>query len=149
VFAVAGLLEQAEAALKEALEINPLGAFTRMHLGEAYLLQGRLAQALAAFEQEPHEGYRLLGRSVVNHALGREAVSSTALDQLSELPVYAFLIAQGNAYRGNVDLAFQWLERAYAQRNALLSQIRLEPLLRNLHAESRWSVFLKKMGLAE
>ena len=144
----AGLLEQAEAALKAALEINPLGAFTRNHLGEVYLMRGRLAEALAAFNQEPHEGYRLLGLSVANHALGREALSSTALEQLGELPVHAFLNAQGNAYCGNVDLAFEWLESAYAQRDARLCQIKLEPLLRNLHGESRWSAFLKKIGLA-
>jgi len=145
----AGLLEQAEAALNEALEINPLGAFTRSHLGESYLIQGRLAEALATFEKEPHEGYRLLGRSVANHALGREEISATALDQLSELPVNAFLIAQGNAYRGNVDLAFRWLERAHAQRNAVLCHVKLEPLLHSLHGDSRWTVFLKKMGLTD
>ena len=145
----AGLLEQAEAALNEALEINPLGAFTHMHLGQVYLIQDRLPEALAAFEKEPHEGYRLLGLSVANHALGHEAVSSSALDQLSELPVNAFLIAQGYAYRGNVDRAFQWLERAHAQRNAVLCHVKLEPLLYNLHGDLRWSVFLRKMGLAD
>jgi len=144
----AGLLEQAEAALKESLEINPLGAFTRSHLGQVCLIQGRLAEAFAAFAEEPHEGYRLLGLSVAHHALGREAASSEALDQLSEQPVNAFLIAQANAYRGNADLAFQWLERAHAQRNAVLCHVKLEPFLRSLHRDSRWPLFLNKMGLA-
>ena len=63
--------------------------------------------------------------------------------------MHAFLIAQGNAYCGNVDLAFEWLERAYAQRNAGLCQVKLEPFLRNLHGDWRWQAFLKKMGLAD
>jgi tetratricopeptide (TPR) repeat protein len=145
----AGFLEQAEAALKEALELNPLGGFTYAHLGEVYLVQRRFPEALAAFKRESHEGIRLLGLSVANHALGREAQSSATLERLSELPVHAFLIAQGNAYCGNVDLAFEWLQRAYAQRDAGLCQVKLEPLLRNLHGDWRWQAFLKKMGLAD
>jgi hypothetical protein len=86
---------------------------------------------------------------VAYHALGRKAQSSAALEQLSELPVHAFLNAQGNAYLGNVDQAFEWLERAYTQRNAGLCQIKLAPLLRNLHGDPRWQPFLKKMGFAD
>jgi TolB-like protein/tetratricopeptide (TPR) repeat protein len=145
----AGFLEQAEAALKEALELNPLGGMTYAGLGDVYLAQGRFPEALAAYKKESHEGFRLLGLSVTYHALGRKAPSSAALEQLSELPVYAFSNAQGNAYRGNVDQAFEWLERAYMQRNAGLCQLRIQPLLRNLHGDPRWQRFLKKMGLAD
>jgi tetratricopeptide (TPR) repeat protein len=142
----AGSLEQAEAALKEALELNPHGGMTYAVLGLVYLAQGRFPETLAAFEKESHEGHRLLGLSAAYHALGREASSSAALEKLSELPVHSFLNAQGNAYRGNVDLAFEWLERAYAQRNSGLAEIKHRPLLSNLHADSRWPLFLKKMG---
>jgi TolB-like protein len=145
----AGSLEQAEAALKEALKLNPLGGMTCAVLGQVYLAQHRFPEALAAYEKESHDGFRLLGLSVAYHALGRKAPSSAALDQLSELPVHAFLNAQGNAYLGNVDQAFEWLERAYTQRNAGLSQIKVQPLLRNLHGDPRWQLFLKKMGFAD
>jgi TolB-like protein/DNA-binding SARP family transcriptional activator len=145
----AGSLEQAEAALKEALKLNPLAGMTYSALGLVYLAQDRFPEALAAYEKESHDGFRLLGLSVAYHALGRKAPSSAALDQLSELPVHAYLNAQGNAYLGNVDQAFEWLERAYTQRNAGLSQIKLQPLLRNLHGDPRWQPFLKKMRLAD
>ena len=49
-------------------------------------------------------------------------MSTVALEQLGELPAHAFLNAQANAYCGNTDLAFEWLERAYKQRNAGLPQ---------------------------
>lgn len=145
----AGFLKQAEAALKQALELNPLGGMTYEHLGEVYLAQGRHAEALAAFKKESLEELRLLGLSAAYHALGRKAQSSAALEQLSELPLHAFLIARGNAYCGNVDRAFEWLERAHTQRNAGLSQIKLHPLLRNLHSDPRWQPFLEKLGLAD
>ncbi len=111
----AGLLEQAEAALKEALELNPLGGLTYKSLGDVYLVQGRFPEALAAFEKESHDGFRLLGLSMAHHALGQKGPSAAALEQLGELPMHAFLNAQANAYCGNVDLAYEWLERAYTQ----------------------------------
>jgi adenylate cyclase len=145
----AGFLEQAEAALKEAFELNPVGGFIYEHLGQVYLAQGRFAEALAAFKKESDEGLRLLGLSAAYHALGRKAQSSAALEQLSELPAHAFKMARGYAYRGEVDQAFEWLERAYAQRNAGLCALKPQPTLRNLHRDPRWQLFLKKMGLAD
>jgi cell division inhibitor SulA len=90
-----------------------------------------------------------VGLSVAYHALGRKAQSSAALEKLSELPAHAFLSAEGNTYVGNVDQAFEWLERAYTQRSASLCQIKLAPRLRNLHGDPRWQLFLKKMRLAD
>jgi TolB-like protein len=145
----AGLLEQAEAALKHAVELSPLGGSTYRTLGQVYLAQGRFAEALASFKEESHEGFRLLGLTTAYHALGQNAPSSAALAQLAELPMHAYLNAQGNAYRGDVDHAFEWLERAYKQRNAGLCQMKCEPFLYNLHGDARWSLFLKKMGLAD
>ena len=104
-----------------------MAGLTNACLGEVYLEQGRFPEALAAFEKESHEGFRLLGLSVAYHALGRKAQSSAALEQLGELPMHAYLNAQANAYCGNVDLAFEWLERAYRQRNAGLSQMKFSP----------------------
>ncbi len=63
--------------------------------------------------------------------------------------MHAYLNAQANAYCGNVDLAFEWLERAYKQRNAGLCQMKPQPLLRNLRSDPRWQSFLKKMRLAD
>jgi adenylate cyclase len=145
----AGFLEQAEAALQQALELNPLGGMTYAGLGDVYLAQGRFPDALAAYEKESHDGFRLLGLSMAYHALGRKALSSAALEQLGELPVHAFLNAKANAYAGNVDQAFEWLQRAYAQRNAGLCQVKVEPWLRNLHADPRWQLYLEQVGLSD
>ena len=145
----AGYLEQAEAAVKQALELSPLGGIANACLGDVYLEQGRFPEALAAFEKEPHEGFRLLGLAAAYHALGRKVQSAAALEQLGELPMHAYLTAQANAYCGNVDLAFEWLERAYKQRNAGLSQMKFQPMLRTLHGDPRWPLFMKKMGLDE
>ena len=146
---LANLPEQAETALNEALALNPFGGLTYAALGDVYLMQRRFPEALAAFEKESHEGLRLRGLATAHHALGHKSASAAALEQLGELPMHAFLNAQANAYCGNVDRAFEWLERAYAQRNAGLSQLRVATSLRGLHRDPRWPPFLKKMGLAD
>ena len=74
--------------------------------------------------------------------------STAALEQLGELPMHAFLNAQANAYCGNVDKGFEWLERAYAQRNAGLGQLRVISYFHELHHDPRWLPFLRKMGLS-
>ena len=72
--------------MKQALELNPLGGIDNACLGDVYLEQGRFPEALAAFEKEPDEGFRLLGLAAAYHALGRNAQSSAALEQLGEVP---------------------------------------------------------------
>ena len=143
----AGHLEQAEAAAKMALEINPLGGLIYSILGDVLLAQHRFAEALAAYEREAHDGFRLLGLTAALHALGRHAASVAALEQLGELPVHAYLTAKANAYVGRVDPAFGCLERAYEQRNAGLVQLKVDPMLAELRSDSRWPVFVNKMGL--
>ena len=51
--------------------------------------------------------------------------------------------------RGEADLAFDWLERAYVQHDGGLAQMRNSPRLGSLHADPRWITFLRKMGLAD
>jgi hypothetical protein len=51
--------------------------------------------------------------------------------------------------RGEADVAFEWLERAHAQREPAISEMKTLPPLRSLHADPRWDVFLRKMGLAD
>jgi len=145
----ADLLPEAEAAAKQALAINPLAGMTYFALGHVHLAQARFAEALAAFEKEPHDGFRLLGLAVAHHALAQEGEEAAALEQLGELPMHAYLNAQANAYCGNIDAAFEWLERAYAQRNAGFSSMMFQPLLRNLHGDRRWAEFKRRLKFAD
>jgi TolB-like protein/Tfp pilus assembly protein PilF len=146
----AGLLDEAEAAARKALEINPHGARNHFLLGLILLAQRRLDEAQEALQREVHDTFRLFGLSLIHHARGRDAESRAALEALVEKDAAgsAYQIAMGYAYRGETDLAFEWLERAYRQRDPGLSIMKVEPTLRGLHADPRWQPFLEKMGLA-
>jgi hypothetical protein len=48
------------------------------------------------------------------------------------------------AWRNEKDKAFEWLDRAYAQRDWGLSALKGELLFRNLFRDPRWTVFLRE-----
>ena len=61
----------------------------------------------------------------------------------------AFQIAEAHAFRGEVDLAFEWLERAYDQRDGGVPEIKGDRLMRGLVGDPRYKAFLRKLKLPE
>ena len=147
----AGRLDEAEAAAQKALELSPQGGLTYFWLGLVRLGQGRLDEAQEMFQRESHDTFRLLGLSQAHHAAGRSAESGTALQELIEKDAAgaAYQIALGYAYRGETDLAFEWLERAYVQRDPGLGMMKISTPLWKMHDDPRWQPFIEKMGLAD
>jgi hypothetical protein len=116
------------------------------------LALGRSDEALAEAMREPLDLFRLWALAIVHHAAGREAESDSALREMVEChaETAAFQIAEVHGARGEADAAFDWLERAYAQRDSGLGGILLtSPRLRSLHGDLRWAEFLKRMGFAD
>ncbi len=143
-----GRLEEAAAAFKKALELNP-GAGIHTGLGKVYLAQSDPQRALAEMEREPEPFWRLQGQALAYHALGRKKESDAALAEL--IAKYhaeaAYQVAEVYAFRGKADLAFEWLERAYTQRDGGLSEMKGDPLLKSIERDPRYAAFLKKMRL--
>lgn len=53
------------------------------------------------------------------------------------------------AHRSDTDKAFEWLERAYQQRDSGLPGIKDDRFLEKLHGDPRWQLFLRKMGMTD
>jgi hypothetical protein len=89
--------------------------------------------------------------AVIHHRGGRPEESQRALDKLIESNAYnaAYQIAVAYAARGEVDQAFEWLERSYAQRDSGLVFMKAHAIMRPLHGDPRWKVFLAKMGFPD
>jgi eukaryotic-like serine/threonine-protein kinase len=49
---------------------------------------------------------------------------------------------------GEVDLAFEWLERAYEERRGWLVYLNVEPMLDGLRADPRFRRLVERMRLA-
>jgi len=87
--------------------------------------------------------------AIAYYALGRQRESDAALSELITKyhAIGAYQIAGIYAFRNQPDEAFEWLDRAYAQRDSGLIGTKVEPLLKNLHGEPRFAAFLKKLNL--
>jgi TolB-like protein/Flp pilus assembly protein TadD len=149
VYWTAGRPAEGEAALRKSLELAPQGAATHAWLAILLLTQGRSDEALAVALCEPEEWGRLFACAVIQHAAGREAEADLALRELEDRHSgeAAYQIAQARAARGEIDVAFAWLERAYDQRDPGIFWTMVDPLLESLHADPRWQPFLAKLGL--
>jgi hypothetical protein len=59
----------------------------------------------------------------------------------------AYFIAELHAFRGEDDLAFEWLDRAYEKRESAIGDIRLSRDFRRLRGDPRYTTFLRKIKL--
>jgi cytochrome c-type biogenesis protein CcmH/NrfG len=144
----AGRLDDAIAAQRTALQLSPESITAYSSISLDLMLKGETEAALEAIQQEPSEGYRLLGLAMVNHDLGREAESEAALQQMIETGEtdWAYNIAYVQAYRGHVDEAFVWLDKAVEYNDPGLADVPVDPLFGNLHDDPRWLPFLESIG---
>lgn len=96
---------------------------------------------------------RLLGTAVIAHYhLGRIDKTKALL---ADLKAYgketsggspSFYIAMVYAQMGERDLAFEWLEKAYRDREVEMYWLKVEPPFEPLHDDPRWQKILDKVG---
>jgi adenylate cyclase len=146
-----GRLAEAEAAFRKSLQISPTYESAHYYLGHVLLARGELKDALAQMEHELDEESRIAGIASVEFAMGHKKESDAALAQLTKQAAddWANGIASTHAIRSEPDAAFQWLERAYAQKDEDLYLIKGNPLFRNVARDPRYAAFLRKMNLPE
>jgi tetratricopeptide (TPR) repeat protein len=144
---VASRYDEAQTELQKALDLNPQAPFVHFVLGKVLIAEAKPLQALAEIEKESSEWGKLTGQALVYHALGREQDSTAALAELivKHDTDSAYQIAEVYAFRGEADKAFEWLERAYEQRDAGMPEIKTDPLFTNLRRDPRYSGLLMKM----
>ena len=146
---LSGRYHEARAELQKALDLNPQAARVHVSLAKIFIAEGKPQLALAEIEKEPSGWGKLTGQVLVYRALGREQDSNTALAKLigKHDTDSAYQIARAYAFRGESDRSFEWLERAYKQRDSGLPDIKTDPLLKNLRHDPRYTELLKKMRL--
>lgn len=113
------------------------------------LLEGQAQQALKTFRRIDNEGFRLSSVAMAEHTLGHAHESQQALEQLitHHAQEAAFQIAEIYAWRAERDKAFEWLERAFEQRDGGLSDIKTDPPLAALRDDPRYGEFLRRLQL--
>jgi serine/threonine-protein kinase len=141
------------ARLRTALELNPEFSYGHQQLGYAYLAAGRPAEALAAFRRaaaltgvrdSAHLAYALAvtGQRGAAERILRDLLASS---RRRYLPPFGVAVAYTGL--GDTDAAFQWLDRAVAERSPFATAVQTLPALDPLHADPRWGELLHRMGL--
>jgi tetratricopeptide (TPR) repeat protein len=150
----AGRAAQAVPLLQAAIEVSPYLALAHEQLGHAYMQLDARDDALAAFRRVaelsgPRGATRLAyalaatgdrggARALVDGVLGRPDVAAQA-----------FGLALSYTGLGDLDRAFAWMDRAYAEHDAFLHTIKATPAFEPLHADPRWPTLLRRIGLLE
>lgn len=147
----AGRFAKADATYRRLLDVAPGFLSGHAYLGKTLLAEGDPQAALAMVQQEKSEKTRQMFLPIVLQAAGRKTEADEALKTLIAKFANdaAYYVSMSYAYRGERDLAFQWLERAFEQKDQYFREMVGEPLFKNLANDPRYKAFLRKMHLPE
>jgi serine/threonine protein kinase/Tfp pilus assembly protein PilF len=140
----------ADDAIRRALEIQPESPYGLNDLGTLQLLQAKAAQALATARRSD-ENSRLEHTAMAEYSLGHARESQQALDRLIAKFGHdcAYCVAGVYAWRGEKDQAFDWLDRAFRQRESGLTEIKYQREFDTLLGDERYTALMHRMNLPE
>jgi TolB-like protein/DNA-binding winged helix-turn-helix (wHTH) protein len=150
---VAREYDQALEALRQAADMNPRSPGLYLWMSFAYDKKGMAKESM---EMELKR-LSILGKSEEKLRRLREAYNASGqagylrkkLELLKELNKEDnYGLAMINARLGKRDEAFQALEKAYKERSAFMSFVKVDPELDSLHSDPRFQELLRKMGLS-
>ncbi len=149
---LAGRYPEAERQVVHASELAATYLPPRLDLARLLAVRGQFDSAAAIGAAMP-ERVGAYGSGVVGYALargGRRAEALAEIARLSAGPLTATTsslgVAQTYGALGDLDRAFQWLDRAYQERDWALFFCRHDPLLEPLRRDPRWAAFVARMN---
>jgi TolB-like protein len=143
-----GRFEDADKLCDKVRDISPRAEWLNYEQSFAALWQGNHDRALKLAQAEPDLAMRQLNLLAIYSATGKRDLSNQATEQLRRnSKATHFQIACANAIRGELDLAFQELDKSYDDRSPELLFLQTEPLFANLRQDPRYKALLRKMNL--
>ena len=145
----AGLLNESEHAYRRALELAPQRIVSGALLSLVLMDEGRIEEGLEQSELEPDEFWRLWAQAILFTSVGKHDDAERSLGVIREKleDGNAYQIAEIYAASGAISDAFDWLDRAFKQRDPGVTHARVNPRFKPLHEDTRWADLLLKIGL--
>lgn len=132
-------------ALKKTLEMEPGFGLAHSTLGMVYVAQGKYAEAQAEFEKGPI-GYADTYRGFTYAISGRRSDALRLVSDMEERAKreYVSPAARGLFWiaLGEKDRGYSLLDRACAERNWQLTDVKVNPIFDTLRAEPRFKALL-------
>jgi serine/threonine protein kinase/tetratricopeptide (TPR) repeat protein len=150
-----GSTDLAIAQLRKTLEIDPNFGLALYDLAKAYLQKGMFSEAIIEIQKSIDLDRNLSERTaLLAHIYARAGNSAQArvlLQRLTEQSRRTYVSWYGISfvYAGlrDKDQAFACLEKAYQLQDSRLADLKVEPVLRSLHSDSRFAELVRKVGL--
>lgn len=142
---------------QKALEMDPDFQLALLYSGCAYGSSGRYEEAIASLEKAARlPGGMIYSAGALGYVYAVSGQKEKALDLLSQIDVlmekgYAMLLQKAYIYTGlgEIDRVFEFLEKAYSERESQLTFCRSIPYLDTLHGDPRFDELLKKIGFPQ
>jgi tetratricopeptide (TPR) repeat protein len=151
---LAGRYAMAVQEYRNALNLDPNFAPAHWHLGWAYEQLGEFDAAIASAEKAVGISENPIYLASLGHAhakAGNQPEARRILGELDRLAltqhVSAYHVAVIHAALGDMDNAFLWLGRAYAERAPWIAYMRVDPRLDPLRSDPRFASLLKQARL--
>ncbi|MGK2926579.1 MAG: hypothetical protein ACSLE2_13265 [Lysobacterales bacterium] len=144
-----GLYDEALASYRRVLTLHPEYPAARAYRARVKALQGRGESALREAAQEADPFWRRYAQILALSAAERPEEAEPLLQAMvtEDGQVAAFQLAELYAFRGETENAFEWLQRAWDQKDPGLGALLGNPLLANLVGDPRWPEYLEQLGL--
>ncbi len=153
------LARRYDEAIKHAhlvLEIDPSYPMAHLVIGQTLCTEYKFDEALPVLRKavELYGGAPMV-LGWLGLALGQSGNATEAralIDRLHAIAAQAYVPASDFAWThlglGEIDLAFNWMDRAIDERDAMMVPIKTYPFLDPLRADARFAALLRKMNLA-
>jgi tetratricopeptide (TPR) repeat protein len=150
----AGRYSEAVVQCRKTLDLDPSFSMAHWCLGQAYVGERQYTAAIPELERANALGttpllMRDLGYTYA--AAGKKMEARAILESLmrkaqsSYVPPY--LIAVVHAALGEKDTAFQWLERAYRERDPHITSLALDHEVDSLRSDPRFAALIQRLKL--
>jgi tetratricopeptide (TPR) repeat protein len=119
------------------------------NLGRAYFLKGNVEQALTEIGKSRSKLLRTFEEVQIHLALGEREKAQPLVKEYLENYSHVDVVRTAALFAalGDNDSAFEWLTRAFEERDVRLSWFLTDVHLRKLQDDPRYPVFLEKIGL--
>jgi len=64
-------------------------------------------------------------------------------------PLSSYFVAAAHAVLGEKEAAFEWLEKAFQERESHLLELKVSPWFDNLHGDTRFDDLVKRIGIPD
>ena len=152
-YEVQGRYAEAENLYRKELELSPATEGAHAQIGLSMLLRGGdAATALAEIALEPDADARSWSLAMAGQLTGHRNAGDQWLatkESTSSNPDDLYSAAELHAMRGEADLAFAAVDRAYEGRSSSLVDVRNDPFLKPLRKDQRFAALLRRLKLVE